>query len=179
MIEARNWYEVGCSDLKNKQYDMGLLAFAKASALVPDSPLIRTGIALAFFELGDRTTAVALAQALVHSSPGDASAWLLLGDIARRSCLWEQALAAATRAFELDPDNYNIMFLYAVLLGEFGRLGEQRELFERLVARYPKNLNPHCYLGKAQLRDGDYAAGWRHFETRFFIDKQYGEFWLS
>jgi predicted Zn-dependent protease len=116
---------------EKKTIRYGLLAFAKASALEPDSPLIRTGIALAFFELGDRTTAVALAQALVHSSPGDASAWLLLGDIARRSCLWEQALAAATRAFELDPDNYNIMFLYAVLLGEFGRLGEQRELFER------------------------------------------------
>jgi cytochrome c-type biogenesis protein CcmH/NrfG len=91
MIDAQVWYDLGCSNMDNGQYGQALMAFANASAMSPNNQLIQSALAMACCELGDSTTAVILAQALATSSPGDVNQWLLLGDIARRSGLWEQA----------------------------------------------------------------------------------------
>jgi Tfp pilus assembly protein PilF len=84
VIEAKNHFEIGCANLRNKQYEGALLAFVQASALDPDYPLLRDGMVSAFFHLGDRTTALVLAEALVCSRPREANSWLVLCDIARR-----------------------------------------------------------------------------------------------
>ena len=167
-IEAHNYYTIGCSYLETEQYDSALLSFAKASRLNPDYPLLRSRIALTFMNLGDRTSAMALAEGLVRSSPKDANAWLTLGEIAWICQMWERAFPAATRAFELDSATKENMFLYALMLGDFGRLKEHRELLERLVAQHPKYLHPRLDLAKVELLDGDYTQGWKNFEARFW-----------
>jgi hypothetical protein len=73
VIEAKNHFEIGCTNLRNKQYDTALLAFVQASALDPDYPLLRDGMVSAFFHLGDRATALVLAEALVCSRPREAN----------------------------------------------------------------------------------------------------------
>src|SRR5262249_3785651 len=101
-----------------------------------------------FFKLGDCITALELAEGLVCSSPENATAWQTLAQITRTCRMWERAFEAARQAYELDGDDYKNMFHYADLMGEFGRLKENRELLERIRVLSPSLLSLPLYLGE-------------------------------
>jgi predicted Zn-dependent protease len=135
----------------------------------PDEEMIRLKWPLWSLKLGDVEEALAVAQALVSNTPQDARAWLVLGEITRTCQMWERARQAATRAYELDPVAKQSMFLYALLLGEFGQLKEHRGMLERLVAQHPRFLNAYLDLAKIELLDGDYALGLETLRSAFLV----------
>jgi hypothetical protein len=74
-------------------------------------------------------------------------------------------LAAIQRAFELNNDLH--LFSYSLMLGEFRRFKRKRYLLERAVSLDPENPHLRWALGMLQIREGDYANGWKNFRRDY------------
>ncbi len=73
------------------------------------------------------------------------------------------AMAAFTRAVDLDPDNSNALYQLAALSMKAGRHAEAERYLQRLTQLTPHEAEIFVWLGQIYLKRGQYATAALHF----------------
>jgi hypothetical protein len=165
--EAAAWFDLGCSLQDAQRYQGALEAFEQAQAVDPTFPSLRNRIAWVHLLLGNFTTSLNLSESLVRDTPRDMEAWTLISASAYMLRQWDKSLAAAERAFQINPNDSAQLYRYSLVLGEFGRFKRARYLLNRAVCLTPRDTLLHVQLGLMQLAEGDFKNGWKTFESRW------------
>lgn len=112
--------------------------------------------------------AIAALEARLESRPSDIEGWVLLGRSRRSQENFAAAEAALARAYQLGPDNNEVLLDYAeakALATPTRRFaGESLALLEKAYQREPDNARAGWLLGIAAVQDGrpaDAAALWQ------------------
>jgi tetratricopeptide (TPR) repeat protein len=166
-VSASDWFDLGCELQRAERYQEALSAFEQAQALDPNIPSLKNRIASTHWGLKNHKTALDLYEALVRETPGDVGVWVNLSINAFQCRQFDKSLAAAERAFKLNPNNPVQLHGYSIILREFGRFKQARRLLERSVSLDPENADTRVQLGLRQLEEGDYANGWKSFDVRW------------
>lgn len=128
---------------------------------VTESQLALDGMlidAIALQESGRTDQALEAYAKLTAKDPACAAAWYEMGQLLIQRRWTDSALACATRAVELQPDN---MWYLLALAQVQGQRSDKRALirtWERLVALKPDVLEYHYELSNAHIANGDLAA---------------------
>jgi len=131
-----HWFQ---HDLAPERLEAQLESAETAVALAPDMPQARRALALWQYQ-GQRDWEAALAEAEValQQFPNDTESWLLSAIANRRLGNWEDALAAAERATELDPRNARyFMDPLGTTYFRMRHYSEAVEAFERALSLSP------------------------------------------
>ncbi len=135
-------------------------AAGQALAVEPASTWAHRLYALALHNAGQDAPALASARWLTSVEPDEWRSWWVLSVVARGLGLQAQpeALAAATRAVALAPDNADTHDALASTLLAAGRLDDAEASFRRALAINPADPFAHNGLGQLALRRRDPAA---------------------
>ena len=106
----------------------------------------------------------------MRDTPGDIQGWTLISANAYMLRQWDKSLAAAERAFQINPNDSAILDRYSIVLGEFRRFKRARHLLSRAVSLNPEDAQLRVQLGLTQLVEGDYKNGWKTLESRWELD---------
>jgi CRISPR-associated protein Csy1 len=166
---VRGWNNLGIALQSLDRLDEALRAFNYALSLNPNFALAHFNAARLYNLRYDNKLALQHAQAAVKIDPKHVEAWLLVGDIQRRSREPAAALAAYTAAAKAAPDNLKAMNVVAEMLAEMGRFEEARRGYWSIWQRFPANLN--AGLGANLLLPQVYASK-EHLEI---VRREFGE----
>ena len=116
--------------------------------------------------LGLRDEAQARFLAATSALPVRPEAWLSLGNMSLERDEPAEAERCFREALTPRPDFVEALNNLGNALVAQLRLQEARESYERALALRPDSANTAFAYALALLLDGDFAAGWRHFEAR-------------
>ncbi len=147
--------------------DKAIARYQEALRQLPDHPDILTKLGNLLRDQGRSAEACAIYQRLAQLKPNDVSVHLNLGVIYRDMGDLNQALTEYDAALKLKPDALDVLVNRAGLLVELDRPAEAAAAYDAALALNPRQ--PAAQWGKslALLMQGDYADGWRLYETRF------------
>ncbi|SDU24501.1 lipopolysaccharide assembly protein LapB [Stappia sp. ES.058] len=148
-----------------------ILTFLRESA--PDHA---TSILLAIDILNARDRAPEALALLREAQEPLEAAPAIARSLSRANTLWsnasyDEALAHARHALELEPDNPLARLIHGKSLFRLGRFDEAAETLSRGLALHPKNADLRNILGFVEVRRGNLATGWAHLEARFSSDQ--------
>ncbi|MFZ3377037.1 MAG: protein kinase, partial [Chthoniobacterales bacterium] len=143
----------------HKQIERMKQAADTAVRLRPDLPETHLTRARACFLVRDYDQARAELTIARRGLPNSAEALLITAKIDRRENRWEDALAAARQAGDLDPRNEEIFLWTCETLDQMRRYGEGEQLLLEGLARLPKLTNvTRVHLAQLKLDEGDPVA---------------------
>lgn len=91
--------------------------------------------------------------ALTDHAPDFAEGYSVRAEAYFRADLYGPALDDLQTALELNPNNFNAIFGFAIMLQEFGDLGRAADLYRRVLAIHPNHENAQTALEYLK-RDG-------------------------
>lgn len=128
----------------------------------PDDPLPRLGLGQLWLAAGDGAKAEAVLRDLVARAPTFAPGWFHVGEAERMQGDLTAALAAYSRALEIEPDHLLALHNRATIHRLAGRAAEARADYERIVAgpraSEPLALPAHLELARVLDAAGDRDA---------------------
>jgi tetratricopeptide (TPR) repeat protein len=129
--------------------------YRKALAIKPDYHPARLGLGLALLAGGDRAGALAELQRLAKDTPGDPTAWHLIGRIHASEKRYGEAVKALTEALRVQPD-----FLPALVdrADVYAAADEDRKAaadYEQVLKRQSGDAVSRVKLGMIYQRLGD------------------------
>ncbi|RQS26706.1 hypothetical protein DIE03_23040 [Burkholderia sp. Bp8992] len=142
--------------------------YRRTLQLAPSWPSLKNNLALAIrLTGGDPDVEFALIDGALDDNPNDERAWTnaIVTRIDRFDL--DGALRAAMRAVALAPDNALALNNTAIALKEAQRWDEAEQYAARAVDRAPHNAAYRHNLSLLQLARGDFASGWRNYESRW------------
>lgn len=100
--------------------------------------------------------------------PGDADAWIILGNL-HKQANGNLAMADACyrRALVVNPNDPILLTNYGALMGDLGNLEQAEEFFERAIAANPSYPNPYYALALIEQRRNQPAAACQTLERLF------------
>ncbi len=129
-----------------------ILKYGHAAELDPEQSDCRIKLAVALLESGQSDAALGVAIQAVKLAPGDAHANYLHGRILRLTGRPTEALAALTRAVELDSELMPAVYEQGMLLADADDLGAALENFERYLAKHPDDPSATQAMGQLRSR---------------------------
>jgi CRISPR-associated protein Csy1 len=154
---VRAWNNLGVALQSLDRLDEAVRAFSHTLTIDPRFALAHFNLARLHNLRYEHKLALTHAQAAVRSDPKHAEAWLLVGDILRRTRKPEAALAAYRSAAGAVPDNLGALNALADLLAEMGRFDEARRGYWQVWQKNPENFK--AALGANLLLPQVYASG--------------------
>ena len=94
--------------------------------------------------------------------------WHLAGISLYRLGRFDEAKNSYENALRLKPDFTMALNSYGFLLQDMGYLEQARDAYSRALELAPEFSMARFNLSTAQLKLGDYAAGWENYESRWF-----------
>jgi tetratricopeptide (TPR) repeat protein len=147
------------------RYPEALLLLERGHALAPDDLGLRQALGLCLFRLQRFAPALPHFDALVAAqpdfAPGHAARGAILEVLDRRP----EAEAAYRRAHDLEPQNLLAIAGLASTASHGGRHGEARAFAEQVLAVEPGYPDAVIVLARADLAEGEYAAGESRLRT--------------
>jgi tetratricopeptide (TPR) repeat protein len=140
------WYAfaLGVANTQTGAYDDASKALHAAAAALPDDPVIRYRLGLAY-DLADRHAAAAAEyQAAVERNPRFAVAWCNLGITRSRLGRYEEAIAAFKQAIAVDRRYANAHYCLGLAYWNTGQPDEARASWRRAV-----QLDPDSEAGQS------------------------------
>ncbi|BCG01299.1 hypothetical protein PPGU19_058670 [Paraburkholderia sp. PGU19] len=153
--------------MANRHRD-ALAPYRHALAIEPAFPQLRKNLAIALNRTGGSSEEERqLLEAAVAADPSDFALWIhLMG--ARRACFdLDGALAAASRAVEIDPNSAVAHSNLAQALKEAQRWDDALTHAATACELAPDNASLRTGLGVLHLLRGNYAEGWPAHEARW------------
>ena len=117
---------------------------------------------------GDLKAAEGLYRQLLNAGVENASLFSNLGVICWQSSRYGEMEQLLRRALQLEPSNADAHYNLAQVLAQRGAGNEAISHYRQALPLASSRLQGsiHWNLSKLLLRQGDYAAGWRHYEWR-------------
>ena len=146
---------------ERKHLQMMKEAADAAVRLRPDLPEAHFALARSCFLIRDFNQARAELTVARRGLPNNAEALLLTARIDRRENRWEEALAGARKASDLDPRDGQISLWVCETLDQMRRYGECNQALHQALTRMPEMANfLQAHLADLKLDEGDPAAAW-------------------
>ena len=111
--------------------------------------------------------ALALLEDAVRRGEQSPQIWHLLGISLYRLNRFQDSLSSYQRALQLEPNFPAALNSYGFLLQDMGYVQEAKNAFEKAVQIAPEFSMARLNLGMAQLKLGDWEAGWDNYESRW------------
>jgi Tfp pilus assembly protein PilF len=154
-------------------FDEAVGAARRACALASNDIDAHFNLALACTDARRSDAADAYRKVLVlleSHSASDSEAprrWNMHGVALRRLERHQEARASFEKALELRPDFPMALNALGCLLIDFGEVDSALGCFTKAIALAPGFAEARLNLGMAQLRVGDWQAGWENYEARW------------
>ncbi len=156
-----------------KLLDAAVRAHRVACKLAPEDKSLTVGLASALSVAGvalraRRRFGAALVNCreAVGLAPNAAAGWSNLGNVLKDMKYLESAIACHKRAVELAPDSADCLFNLEVAYSTGMRTQEALETLEKALALKPNDPDLRWDRALNNLRQGNYAEGWRDYEAR-------------
>jgi Tfp pilus assembly protein PilF len=144
-------------------------AARRAVTLDPDSAFAHHVHGLALLDRDDVPGAERAARESLRLDP-DADAYALLAQVLVRRRQWQEALDAAMRGLQIDPEHAASANLRAVALGQLGRAGEAEAALNKALAIDPDNAHSHAHRGWQLLRQSNPEQALESFRDALRLD---------
>lgn len=172
--EAQAWSDEGLRLAQRGEYKKAVRLFERVLERLPLHVPARRNLGMAQMELGRNTQAKTLLVQTLRLDPGDADAWLILGNLYKQA---EDNLALTDacyrRALTLMPNDPILLTNYGALMGDLGNLEQAEEFFERAIAAGPTHPNPYYALALIEQRRGQPAAARQTLDRLFAVGKPF------
>lgn len=153
-----------------QRWDDAVAAYRKILEQHPKLPEIHFRIARILLDRSSTPETVEKARAELRQeleiNPNNASAEFVLGEVARRSGQWDEAIQHFTRASKLDVGFAEAYLALGMSLSAAGRQAEAIAPLERYVQIVPENPAGHYQLAMAYSRTGNKQAAARELELQ-------------
>lgn len=120
--------------------------------------------------LGNLTAEIRELRNIVAQNPGNAAAWVRLGNLYFDTDQYMESIDAYTRALELDPANPDVITDRAIMFRSIGDFGQAAAEFRRAAELAPNHLNSLLNLGVVLRYDLNDVPGailaWRGYLAR-------------
>ena len=137
------------------------LAMAALKAAVkadPGSIFLQRELALWLWQGGEPGQALEILNSIVAKHGDDLESMVLLGQLQQRMKLPEAAKATLERAWQLRPENEAFYLLLGEIYLEEDQLAAAKEVYEALVAKFPRSYVGYYYLGRIHRTQNDPGA---------------------
>ncbi len=141
-------------------------AYQFALTLMPEAPDLQMGLARAYLQLERGEAAEQVLRRLLAQQPDDPLVLHKLGRALAFQRRTQEALALFQQVCHLDRNNAESWHDMGMALRDLARWPESLEPYTKAVQLNPDNAEMNASLGYALLANGDFAAGWPHFEWR-------------
>ena len=163
--------ELNAESLESQQrWDDAVAAYRKILEQHPKLPEMHFRIARILLERSSTSEAAEKARAELlqelELNPTSASAEFVLGEVARRSGQWEEAIQHFTRASKLDVGFAEAYLALGMSLSSTGKHAEAIAPLERYVKIVPENPAGHYQLAMAYSRTGNRDGAARELELQ-------------
>jgi tetratricopeptide (TPR) repeat protein len=115
----------------------------------------------------NHSEALALLEDAVRRGEQSPQIWHLLGISLYRLNRFQDSQSSYERALQLEPNFPAALNSYGFLLQDMGYVQEAKNAFEKAVQIAPEFSMARLNLGMAQLKLGDWEAGWDNYESRW------------
>ena len=105
-------------------------------------------------------------QAELEINPNSAAAVFVMGEIARRAGIWDEAIKLFTRASQLDAGFLEAYFSLGISLNASGKYADAIAPLERYAKNVPEDPAGHYQLAMAYSRTGNKAAADRELKLQ-------------
>jgi tetratricopeptide (TPR) repeat protein len=144
-------------------------AARRAVALDPELAFAHYVLGHALFDYDDVSGAERAAREALRLDP-DAQSYSLLAQVLARRSQWQEALEAAERGLEIDPENTSCANLRALALSHLGRGGEAEAALRETLALDPDDARAHANRGWMLLRQGNPDQALESFRDALRLD---------
>jgi cytochrome c-type biogenesis protein CcmH/NrfG len=121
--------------------------FNHSVAINPLGPAVNDCLAHEALDAGDGPRAQMHAAASILGNPRRSQGYVLLAAAFRLEGLKEEALESATTAYQMEPNDPDVLIGLAVVLGDDGRDAEATELFQKSIQMDPTSPWAHFDFG--------------------------------
>jgi tetratricopeptide (TPR) repeat protein len=150
------------------RYEEAVPWCVKALEGEPDNVEALRTLALCQYETGKLESVVETLERLICLRPKDSDALCRLGVVQHRLGL-EEAEETVRSALAIKPDNEDAQQNLGVMLAAKNRIDEAIEILQPAADRNPDNADMGFNLAICILKRGDWAEGWRRYESRLRI----------
>jgi hypothetical protein len=164
-----NFAALGLALQTMRRFDEALAAYDCGLRLAPDDAELRNGRGVALLELRRPAEACEEFARALDADPGYLDALGNLGNALIKLNRPQEALAAYDRALKIVPHNAQLLTNRAVVLRRLDRPQEALMCAARALAEKPGFAQARFVLSVARLTLGDFAAGWRGYEARWYV----------
>lgn len=114
---------------------------------------------------------IKLLQETVRKDPGNAEAWIKLGNDLMDGARFDEAIGSYQRALALDPRDVNVRVDMGICYRRTDRSGTAVEEFKKAIAIDPNHVNAHKNLAIVLAYDmKDYKGAIKEFEKALALD---------
>ncbi len=159
---ARVLYQSGSLELAAEWYQ-------RAVALDPKRYEVYNDLGLVLTNLGNYGAAIESFRRSLRLNPRSAKTIASLGYLFECKGDLISASGAYRDAIKLDPQLHAAYADLGYVLFGLGELGEAADCFHRLRALRPDSAEATANLGLIHLMQGDFAAGWAEYESRWQV----------
>jgi tetratricopeptide (TPR) repeat protein len=155
-----------------ERYEEAITAYDVALAGAPANVFCQSQKGNALFRLGRNADAVRVLAQVLESAPENYDALVGMG-----AALWkmgrnEEALSFSRAALGVNPSGTAAFNNLAHVMAALKADADAIVLFDRVHELEPESpLDSRLTAATCRLRIGDYAGGWRGYETRFSVDR--------
>ncbi len=148
--------------------DEAVSSFQEALRLDPGFARAQSNLGEAYRQLGRLADAEACFRAALVLEPDNAETFNRLGAVLVMQDRLDEASAALRECLRREPNHFSALQNLASAAFEGGDVEEARGLLRQAVALKPDYPAVHMALGQALLLLGEFEAGWREYEWRWF-----------
>jgi tetratricopeptide (TPR) repeat protein len=150
-------------------WQRALVSYDEGLRLAPDDAELLNGRGVTLLKLQRAGQALASFQRVLALTPDHCDALGNRGNALLRLNRVEEALAAYDRALTLAPESARLLANRAAALRRLDRPDEALLCAQRALAHAPHFAHARFVEAVARLTLGDFAAGWRAYESRWQI----------
>ncbi len=174
------WFNLGHNAFLQGKYRAALGFYRKEQAAIVATPEAdkqaapteyRAALSAVLLQIGRSYAGMGIADSVLHfyqnalaTDSTNAQAFSWMSELYGQSGDLDQALAHATRAHVLDPDNLDYRYGIGMFSTRTGRATEAVDHLEVVVAQQPWHVGAHYNLGRALMALGRRADGQRYLE---------------
>jgi Flp pilus assembly protein TadD len=143
-----NIFDLGTELLTHLAYDAAIQTFTRGNNLFPKSARMQLGLAVALYAQGQYEKAAEQFFGACDLDPANPKPYLFLGKVQRAEITGSNEFASRMRRFaELQPQDPQANYLYAVVLARQGQQVDAKLLFNKAIRLDPKFAAAYLQLG--------------------------------
>jgi tetratricopeptide (TPR) repeat protein len=152
-----------------KKFGEAVACFEQVLALEPDHLMALCSLGNALFDQGKLDEAVACFERARALQPDCAEAYNGLGSVLESQDKFDEAVTCFERALAIKPDYAEACANLGAVLVVEGKPEEALRRFTRALEFQPDYARARMNSAMLQLLAGDFASGWRNFESRWSV----------